>query len=187
MHHSRSGRKGGGTGLLFRENIGVKEIDAGEKTSFEFSEWSLSLNSFRARLSIIYRPPYSAQHPVTLNTFMDEFATYLESIILVPEPLIVNGELNIHVNDANDPDACEFLDLLVSMGLKQHVKGSTHEGGHTLDKLGYEQRKFMNCKNFGFHGNQWTSNLALYLKMLVLVTAINVINFMLVSKSAQFA
>ena len=40
LHHNRSGRKRGGTGLLFRENIGVKKIDAGEKTSFEFSEWS---------------------------------------------------------------------------------------------------------------------------------------------------
>ena len=62
---------------------------------------------------------------------MDEFATYLESIILVPEPLIVTGDLSIHVNDTNDPNACEFLDLLLSMGLKQHVQGSTHEGGHT--------------------------------------------------------
>ena len=42
-------------------------------------------------------------------------------------------------------------------------------------------------KKCGLVGNQWTSNLALYLKMLVLVTAINVPNFMLVSKSAQFA
>ena len=85
IHHNRSGRKGGGTGLLFREKIGVtcKKIDAGEKTSFEFSEWSLSMNAFQARPSIIYRPPYSAQHPVTLKTFMDEFATYVESIILI--------------------------------------------------------------------------------------------------------
>ena len=70
---------------------------------------------------------------MTLNAFMDEFATCLESIILLPEPLIVTGDSNIHVNDTNDPNACEFLDLLVSMGLNQHVKGSTHEGGHTLD------------------------------------------------------
>ena len=33
----------------------------------------------------------------------------------------------------NDSDACEFLDLLASLGLKQHVIGPTHEGGHTLD------------------------------------------------------
>ena len=50
LHHNRSGRKGGGTGLLFRENIDVSKIDAGKKTSFEFSEWSLNTNSFRARL-----------------------------------------------------------------------------------------------------------------------------------------
>ena len=43
----------------------------------------------------------------------------------MPEPLIVTGDLNIHVNDANDPDACESLELFVSMCLKQHVKGST--------------------------------------------------------------
>ena len=110
MHHNRSGRKGGGTGLLFKENIGVKKTDASEKTSFELSEWSPSSNSFWARLSFIYRPPYSSQHPVTLNTFMDEFATYLESIILVPEPPIVTGDLNIHVN-TNDPSdwTCLYL------------------------------------------------------------------------------
>ncbi|XP_068704868.1 uncharacterized protein [Montipora foliosa] len=133
LHHNRSGRKGGGTGLLFRENIDVSKIDADEKTSFEFSEWSLNTNSFRAMLSIIYRPPYSNLHPVSLKTFFDEFASYMESIILTPEPLIITGDFNIHVNNVNDSDACEFLDLLASLGLKQHVIGPTHEGGHTLD------------------------------------------------------
>ena len=40
--------------------------------------------------------------------------------------------------------------------------------------------------NCGFYGNRRNSGLALYLKMLVLVTTISVPNFMLVSKSAQF-
>ena len=84
-------------------------------------------------LSIIYRPPYSNLHPVSLKTFFDEFASYMESIILTPEPLIITGDFNIHVNKVNDSDACEFLDLLPSLGLKQHVIGPTHEGGHTLD------------------------------------------------------
>ena len=99
------------------------KIDAGEKTSFEFSEWSLNTNSFRARLSIIYRPPYSNLHPVSLKTFFDDFASYMESIILTPEPLIITGDFNIHVNNTNHSDACEFLDLLASLGLKQHVIG----------------------------------------------------------------
>ena len=90
-------------------------------------------NSFRTRLSIIYCPPYSNLHPVSLKTFFDDFASYMESIILTPEPLIITGDFNIHVNNTNDSDACEFLDLLASLGLKQHVIGPTHEGGHTLD------------------------------------------------------
>lgn len=117
------------------KNIGVKKIDAGEKTSFEFSEWNISTDSFRARLSIIYRPPYSTVHPVTLNAFFADFGLYLESIILSPEPLVITGDFNIHIDVANDPVACEFLDLLTSMGLKQHVIGPTHESGHTLDLL----------------------------------------------------
>ena len=40
--------------------------------------------------------------------------------------------------------------------------------------------------NCGFYGNRRNSGLALYLKMLVLVTTISVPNFMLVSKNAQF-
>ena len=69
---------------------------------------------------------------MSLKTFFDDFASYMESIILTPEPLIITGDLNIHVNNTNDSDACEFLDLLASLGLKQHVVGPTHEGGHTL-------------------------------------------------------
>jgi len=48
------------------------------------------------------------------------------------------------------------------------------------DTLGYEQKKFMNLNKLWFH-------LALYLKMLVLLNATDVPNFMLESKSAQFA
>ena len=69
---------------------------------------------------------------MSLKTFFDDFASYMESIILTPEPLIITGDFNIHVNNTNDSDACEFLDLLASLGLKQHVVGPTHEGGHTL-------------------------------------------------------
>ena len=57
----------------------------------------------------------------------------MEIIILTPELLIITGDFNIHVNNTNDSDACEFLDLLVSLGLKQYVIGPTHEGDHTLD------------------------------------------------------
>ena len=39
LDQPRSGRVGGGTALLLRDNIDVNKIDAGERNSFEFSEW----------------------------------------------------------------------------------------------------------------------------------------------------
>ena len=44
--------------------------------------------------------------------------------------------LFIHVDCSDDcNDASNFLDLLQSFGLTQHVTGPTHEDGHTLDLI----------------------------------------------------
>jgi len=117
---------GGGTGLLFKGSIYVSNITSGSKSSFEFAEYLLSAGSFRLRLAIVYRPPYFQHHPVTINTFLEEFSGYLESIILSSEPLFLTGDFNIHVDDPNDSAADYFRELLESMSLTQHVLGSTH-------------------------------------------------------------
>ena len=64
---------------------------------------------------VVYRTPYSRLHQVTVTTFLDEFAEYLESIVLSPEPLFVTGDMNIHVDDVNDTNGVKFLDLLESI------------------------------------------------------------------------
>ena len=70
---------------------------------------------------------------MTVNSFIDEFSEYLESVILSNDLLCLTGDFNIHVDDHNDPAACRFLDLLESMSLTQHVAEPTNEHGHTLD------------------------------------------------------
>ena len=69
MQQDRNGRRGGGTGLLFKKAIDVIKIAAGVKSSFEFSEWRVSFNSLRAKLVVVYRPPYSKAHPITPRVF----------------------------------------------------------------------------------------------------------------------
>ena len=101
----------------------------------EFSEWRVSFNSLRAKLVVVYRPPYSEAHPITPRVFLEELGSYLETIILSPESLILTGDYNFHVDVEDDPDARAFLDLLASMGLKQHVNVPTHVSGHTLDLM----------------------------------------------------
>ena len=135
IQQDRNGRRGGGTGLLFKKAIDVIKIAAREKSSFEFSEWRVSFNSLRAKLVVGYRPPYSEAHPITPRVFFEEFGSYLETIILSPESLILTGDYNFHVDVEDDPDARAFLDLLASMGLKQHVNVPTHVSGHTLDLM----------------------------------------------------
>ena len=90
---------------MFRDNINVCKLESGSRISFEFSEY----------LVLIYRSPYSINHPVTINSFIDEFSEYLEPVILCNDPLCLTGDFNIHVDDHNDPADCRFLDLLQSL------------------------------------------------------------------------
>ena len=129
------GRCGGGTGLIYRDSLRVKEFEAGEKSSFEFSEWTVTTVSNCIRLVIIYRPPYSDKCKIPTTVFFREFSDYLESVLLSKEQILFAGDFNFNVDNPHDPDAIKFADLLESFGLQQHVKGSTHKKGHTLDLI----------------------------------------------------
>ena len=83
------------------------------------------------KLNIIYRPPYSSTHPVSMGTFFNELIEYLESVILCPHPILITGDFNLHVDNPSNDDALKFLDHLESPGLEQHVQ----EHGHTLDLI----------------------------------------------------
>jgi len=100
------------------------------------SEWTVtSSSSHNLRVVIIYRPPYSDEHKVSANVFFTEFSTYLESILLSKEQLLITGDLNIHIDAVDDPDSLKLLDLLESVGLRPHVSQPTHVHGHTLDLI----------------------------------------------------
>ena len=91
LDHTRSDRRGGGTGIIYHESLDVKKIDAGvsARSSYEFSEWLAKSGKYSIRIVIIYRPPYSERHPVTTNEFFAEFPDYLESLLLCKERLLI--------------------------------------------------------------------------------------------------
>ena len=107
-------------------------VTTGEQTSFEFVEYMVSHGNNYVKVVVVYRTPYSRSHHVTVTTFLSKFADCLESIVLSPEPLLVTGDINIHVDDMNDTGAVKFLDLLESMGMTQHENTPTHRAGHPL-------------------------------------------------------
>ncbi len=84
---------------MFNSNLYVS-LSGGEETqSFEYSEWNFSILEYSFKLIAIYRPPYSAAHPVLPGKFFEEFSNYLEDIVLCPEILMITGDFNFHLDD----------------------------------------------------------------------------------------
>ena len=116
LDQPRLERTGGGLALLIKSGIDAKKVDGSERRSFK---WTLRYGSSNLRIAVIYRIPYSQAHSVTTCVFFDELTTYLESIIMSPEPFPITGDFNIHVDVPTDSDASRFQDLLSSMGLQR--------------------------------------------------------------------
>ena len=47
--------------------------------------------------------------------------------------LPILGDFNIHMNDKFDENAGNFKDIIMDLGLKQHIYFPTHRVGNTLD------------------------------------------------------
>ena len=126
-------RHGGGVALLFRNMITAKRNPPTHHSSFESADWTLCRNNTRIRIIVIYRAPFSANHPVTNSTFISEFSSFLESVVICSEPPIITGDFNIHMDIQSD--STQFRQLLETISLVQHVRQPTHEKGHTLDLI----------------------------------------------------
>ena len=57
------------------------------------------------------------------------------SLVTTPEPLLICGDFNFHLDAPEDRPAQRFSDLLDIFNLVQHVKSETHRNGHTLDLI----------------------------------------------------
>ena len=66
---------------------------------------------------------------------MVEFGSLLEQYVTYSSILLITGDLNLHVDNNLDKSARDFLALIDSFNLKQHVCSPTHTAGHILDLL----------------------------------------------------
>ena len=64
LDHTRSDRRGQGTGIIYHESLDVKKIDAGVSVrySHEFSEWIVKSGGYSIRIAIIYRRRQLSPH-----------------------------------------------------------------------------------------------------------------------------
>ena len=138
MFHTprKLGQRGGGVGLMFKTSLDLrrvtKDVVASNFSAFEYCEYLLK-STIWVRLVVVYRPPPSAANGLTTAQFFRDFSTFLECLVLQPIEIIILRDFNFHVDYTSDRDANDFLDFLDAFDLSQHVVGSTHRSGHTLD------------------------------------------------------
>ena len=135
LHSARDGR-GGGVGLLFKSSLPVKQtskVYLDTFISFEAIECEVKIFSQSVSILIVYRPPPSSGNNLSTELFMNEFSSLLEYYITKTGSLIITGDFNFHVDDTTNTAAANFLSLLESFDLQQHVRSCTHRAGHTLD------------------------------------------------------
>ena len=108
----QSDRAGGGIGAMYKSGLHCKVVSSDEHKSFEFVNYRFDYDKVILDVHVIYRPPYSARHPVTTATFFSEFEDYLATAVETSNSLILAGDFNIHVDTVSDPDAKIFQDLL---------------------------------------------------------------------------
>ena len=65
--------------------------------------------------------------------FLDEFASYLTTLISSQCKILIAGDFNFHFDVTDDPDTVKLQDLLETCNMTQFIKEPTHISGHTLD------------------------------------------------------
>ncbi len=133
LHVPRSKGKGGGVAMVYKASLKCKRRKIPTYTSFDLVEVLLTTKSDCVRCCAIYRPPCGGKYSQPLSVFLQEFEQYIDSHATSSGKLLVIGDFNIHLDNENHPDAIKFRELLDGMDLNQHVKGITHNCGHTLD------------------------------------------------------
>ena len=88
---------GGGVATFYQNSLNIKSIKMSKYQSFEFVACKVLSSHGVMCIVNIYRPGYSAKHRFTVNQFLMEFKSFLEDLLLLPYPVMMLGDLNIHV------------------------------------------------------------------------------------------
>ena len=138
VYHSFRQTRGGGVGILIKDGFDISRstISTHQFQTFEFMDMQIKTSLSRSVcIIIIYRPPLSSNHDCTTDHFMVEFRSLLEQYVTDSFSLLITGDFNLHVDNNLDKSLQDFLALIDSFNLKQHVCSPTHRAGHILDLL----------------------------------------------------
>ena len=130
---NRWDRTGGGILLVHKKSYKADLLEEVFTHSFQAATFKVQVNKCNITLLAIYHPSYSAVNPVTEKIFINEFTEWICDQLIMTEhgnKLLILGDFNIHMNDEFDEN---FMDIIMALGLEQHIHFLTHKAGSTLD------------------------------------------------------
>uniref|UniRef100_A0A8C1PFC4 Reverse transcriptase domain-containing protein n=1 Tax=Cyprinus carpio TaxID=7962 RepID=A0A8C1PFC4_CYPCA len=137
-HEPRPKGKGGGVASIYNNVFRISQRAGFQCNSFEVLVLNITLSRetnvndkspVMFVLATVYRPP--GHH----TDFIKEFADFTSELVLAADKVLIVGDFNIHVDNEKDALGSAFIDILNSIGVRQHVSGPTHCRNHTLDLI----------------------------------------------------
>ena len=131
-------RIGGGVAVIFSDTLSTKVQTCFTQKKFQqFESMSIRMNLRNTSfyLTVIYRPPPSQRNNLKLKCFWKDWSELLSLHARNNSDFIIVGDLNLHLDVANDHNTLKFNSLIEEFNLKQHIQEKTHVQGHTLDIL----------------------------------------------------
>uniref|UniRef100_A0A8C2H2H7 Reverse transcriptase domain-containing protein n=1 Tax=Cyprinus carpio TaxID=7962 RepID=A0A8C2H2H7_CYPCA len=137
-HEPRPKGKGGGVASIYNNVFRISQRAGFKYNSFEVLVLNITLSRetnvndkspVMFVLATVYRPP--GHH----TDFIKEFADFTSELVLAADKVLIVGDFNIHVDNEKDALGSAFIDILNSIGVRQHVSGPTHCRNHTLDLI----------------------------------------------------
>ena len=83
----------------------------------------------------IYHPPASTQHKASNSNFIDDLTKLHTTIGSEKRNILLLGDLNLHIDNPEDPNSDQLITTMETLGLKQHITFPTQQLGHTLDLI----------------------------------------------------
>ena len=138
---------GGGVCIISRKQLKVNYIKCNVTyKTFEHITCKVITEIGPILIINVYRRGYSATNKFTVTQFLDEFTVLLDELYDAVTPIVIAGDINIHVELHVPSDLAPMLPALSAMkevvdfyavleeyGLIQVVNEPTHEEGGTLD------------------------------------------------------
>lgn len=119
----------GGICLFYSSSVGARQVQLPVYVS---KLEVLAVFVHGARRNVLVVVLYWPSTATISNAFFDDLDDVLERSMAFACPVVILGDINVHLDVDNDPHTARFQSMLDSYGLIQNVKTPTH-GAHLLD------------------------------------------------------